>query len=542
LGIGRPCAIWLRLHDREGTDVNDDLPIPPLGLSEDEASARFDELQRKLVPLWKSIQTFTQDPQTIVVVPSLTLDASIKGAMQQAYEERFLFLLLLLRQPRARLVYVTSQAIHADVIDYYLDLLPGVFAGHARQRLFLVSPLDGSARPLTQKLLERPHLIEHIRSLIVDPDHAHLVPYNTTPMERDLALRLGIPMYGADSKFFHLGTKSGARRIFSEEGVAHPLGMEDLRTPDQLIDAILSMRARKPSLRKVIVKLNEGVSGEGNATVDLDKLPAPGDRAERSAVAERVRSMSFEAGAMSYDVYASKLAERGGIVEEKIAGKDFRSPSAQMRVTPLGVVELLSTHDQLLGGPSGQTYLGCRFPASREYAPAIMREAAKVGHRLMKEGVLGRFAIDFVTVRNEQDEWEVYAIEINLRKGGTTHPFLTLQFLTDGSYDAEAGVFTTPRGEQKCFVASDHVQSPRYRAFTHADLFDLVARHGLHFDQSRQKGVVMHMMNAVGEFGSFGLTAVGNTHEEADAIYAKALQTLDAEAGARNREPETGNR
>ena len=49
-------------------------------------------------------------------------------------------------------------------------------------------------------------------------------------------------------------------------------------------------------------------------------------------------------------------------------GREFRSPSAQLRVTPLGKVELLSTHDQMLGGPSGQTYLGCRFPANLEYA------------------------------------------------------------------------------------------------------------------------------------------------------------------------------
>jgi hypothetical protein len=38
------------------------------------ANDRFDELQRKLVPLWRSIEHLNQDEQTIVVVPSLTLD------------------------------------------------------------------------------------------------------------------------------------------------------------------------------------------------------------------------------------------------------------------------------------------------------------------------------------------------------------------------------------------------------------------------------------------------------------------------------------
>ena len=57
------------------------------------------------------IERFNQDPQTIVVVPSMSIDAISSGAVMQAYEERFLFLLLLLRQPRARLIYVTSQTI-----------------------------------------------------------------------------------------------------------------------------------------------------------------------------------------------------------------------------------------------------------------------------------------------------------------------------------------------------------------------------------------------------------------------------------------------
>src|SRR5229473_3902578 len=154
----------------------------------DDVQARFDALQEKLVPLWRSIERLSEDEQTIVVVPSLTVDRpGLQGSVIQAYEERFLFLLLLLRQPRARMVYVTSRTILPSIIDYYLDLLPGVIPSHARQRLFLPSPMDGSVRPLSEKLLERPRLIERIRSLIMDPDRAHLVPFNTTTMEKELA-------------------------------------------------------------------------------------------------------------------------------------------------------------------------------------------------------------------------------------------------------------------------------------------------------------------------------------------------------------------
>src|SRR2546422_6247542 len=491
---------------------------------------QFDQLQKKLVPLWKSIERFNQDPQTIVVVPSISIDAISEGAVMQAYEERFLFLLLLLRQPRARLIYVTSQTILPSIIDYYLDLLPGVIPSHAHQRLFLLSPLDGSVSPLSQKLLDRPRFIERIRSLISDPDRAHLVPFNTTDMEKELALRLGIPMYGADPKFFSLGTKSGCRKIFQEEGVVHPLGHENLASADDVIEAITEMRTRKPSIKQVLIKLNEGVSGEGNALVDLSGLPPSEDSDARAALQGRLRAMQFELKGVKYDSYMKKLEERKGVVEERIAGDEFRSPSVQLRITPLGSVELLSTHDQMLGGPSGQSYLGCVFPADTGYAGLITREAAKVGNRLAKEGVIGRFALDFVVVRSN-GKWEPYAIEINLRKEGTTHPFLILHFLTDGTYDPETGIFTAPNGQQKFFVASDHVESPSYRTLTPDDVFDIVVRHDLHFDQTRQTGVVFHMMSALGELGRTGLTAVGNSHEDAKAMYERTVAVLDQETG-----------
>ena len=119
-----------------------------------------------------------------------------------------------------------------------------------------------------------------------------------------------------------------------------------------------------------------------------------------------------------------------------------------------------------------------------------------------------------------------------MRKGGTTHPFLTLQFLTDGTYNPETAIFTAPNGQQKFFVASDHVESPSYRTLTPDDLFDIVVRHDLHFDQTRQTGVVFHMMSALGELGRTGLTAVGNSHEEAKGIYGRAVIVLDQEASA----------
>ena len=502
-------------------------------LDEAERYARYDRLQERMAAVWSAMR-LNEEGESVVVIPSVTVDrvGERSGSLTQAYEERFLFLLLLLRQPRLRMIYVTSMPIATSIIEYYLALLPGVIPSHARARLSLVSVNDSSPRSLSEKLQERPRLLRQINALIPDKSRSHLIPYNTTPLERDLALTLGIPMYGADPRLFELGTKTGCRTLFAEEGVHHPIGFEDLHTIDDLLAATVRMRVERPAIAEIIVKLNEGVSGEGNAIVRLEDLPAPSAPTERDEIAARLRTMSFEQPDMPFDGYMAKLAERGGIVEERITGIEVRSPSVQLRVTPVGGVELLSTHDQVLGGPSGQSYLGCRFPADFGYARAISAEAEKVGRRLAREGVIGRFALDFVAVKDTSGGWTPYAIEINLRKGGTTHPFLTLQFLTDGRYDPNTALFLTPAGREKHLVATDHLESPLLRGLSIDDLFDIVARHGLHFDQARQNGVVFHMISCLTEHGRVGLTAVGDTPAQADATYQRAEKILLSEARA----------
>jgi pheganomycin biosynthesis PGM1-like protein len=180
-------------------------------------------------------------------------------------------------------------------------------------------------------------------------------------------------------------------------------------------------------------------------------------------------------------------------------------------------------------------------------AAAFRRTSPRANHqrrrdhdrvRLAREGVLGRFAIDFVVVRDAAGTWTPHAIELNLRKGGTTHPFLTLQFLTDGRYDPSTALFLTPDGREKHLVATDHLEAPLLRGLRYDDLFDIVVRHGLHFDQARQSGVVFHMISCLSEHGRVGLTAVGDSPAQAEATYRRAERILLEEARSALTEPD----
>ncbi len=468
-----------------------------------------------------------QDPQTIVVLPSLSFDPRALSGLTgiSHYEERFLFLLILLRQPNAKVVYLSSEPILPSIIEYYLHLLPGVIPSNARRRLFLVSPMDGSVRPLTEKLLERPRLLDHIRSLVDDPHRAHIVPFNTTELERELALRLDVPIYGPDPKHLFFGTKSGGRRLFADEGVPHPAGREDLTSLDEVVKAIVEVRTERPGIEEIIVKTNGGLSGLGNVDVDLRGARPPGDPGEAIDIEQRFRSVLGDHA----EGYLESLGAEGGVVEERVGGEEVRSPSVQFRITPLGEVEILSTHDQVLGGDTGQVYLGARFPADPAYARRITDETAKVADRLAREGVIGRAGADFVVVRRG-GTWKPWAIELNLRRGGTTHPFLTLQFLTDGVYRRDEAVFVAPSGKRKYFVASDHVEAPTYRGLTPEDLFDVAVQHGLHFNPTSQTGIVFHMMGAISEIGRTGLTAVADSPAEADGLCERTQRALDEAA------------
>jgi hypothetical protein len=504
------------------------IPQPPfpIDLSPEAELAEFQRLQPHLLDVWNALVMQDEAPHTSVVVPSMTLDQSELRKLSGAsfYEERLLFLLIRLRNPRARVVYVTSQPVHPMILDYYFQLLAGIPASHARSRLTLLCAYDASPRSLTEKILERPRLIERIREGIQDRSRAYLTVFNSTPLERKLAVLLGIPLNGVDPDLYPLGTKSGSRKVFREAGVALPEGFEDLRSQDDVEEALIDLAARRPGIRRAVIKLNDSFSGEGNAIFRYPEVKSG------PALREALRRIEFSVAEETFETYFEKFRRMEGIVEEFIEGVEKVSPSAQLRISPRGEVLPISTHDQILGGPSDQVFLGCSFPAREEYRLRILEAAIRIGEVLAGRGVVSRFAIDFLLWRaTPEAEWDMAALEINLRMGGTTHPYLALQFLTGGGLDQATGLFHSPSGMPKYYRATDNLHSDSYRGLLPEDVIDILTENRLHYSHGTDSGVLFHLIGAVSEFGKLGLTAIGNSREEADALYYKTLEVLDRE-------------
>ncbi|MDS3860242.1 peptide ligase PGM1-related protein [Thermosynechococcaceae cyanobacterium BACA0444] len=500
---------------------------------------QFQDLQSQLVRCWQGSETFVPDStqgniqeRDIVVIPSLSFPqrelAKITGYTH--YEERQLYTLIQLRNPHTRMVYVTSQPLHPSIIDYYLDLLPGIPSSHARERLLLLSTYDYSDKPLTAKILERPRLMARI-SQALRSDQAYMVCFNATGLERELALKLGIPLYAVNPDLLYWGTKAGSRQLFAEAGIPHPDGSGLVQSETELAGEIVHLWRRNPNLHRVVVKLNEAFSGEGNALLDLRPLSEIQSWPEPSqviAITQALSQMQFQAPQETWASYRDRFAELGGIVECFLEGKTKQSPSVQGQITPIGQVELISTHDQILDAPDGQIFLGCSFPAAEPYRLMLQKYGLKVGEQLARQGVIGHYGVDFIARPGEDsDTWDLQAIEINLRKGGTTHPFMTLKFLTNGWYDSGTGLFYSYHHRPKYYIASDNLRHSKYHGLLPNDLLDIIARYHLHFDSSTETGSVFHLMGALSEFGKLGITSIGNSPEEAKSIYDQAIQVLD---------------
>ena len=475
----------------------------------------FDDRQRSLVERIGRRGPFDLTDGTLVVLPSITFPAEElrKIIAIQHYEERLLFLTLLLRSEGLRMVFLTSCEIDEAVVDYYLGFLPDPQS--ARSRLTLGALGDPLPRALSTKLLERPGALEELRERIPDRDNACLLTFNVTKMEQQIGEALGIPLYGPDPSLVPLGSKSGSRLAAREAEVPVLEGAEDLYSLLAVEEGIGQVREHRPDAEAVVVKLNNGFSGQGNAIIELTDVRSPLDSSQ----------VVFCASEESWPSFSGKIEAEGAIVEELVRPHPT-SPSVQLQISATGEVAVTSTHDQILGGPDDQVYLGCRFPARADYRGIIAGKGERVARYLAEQGVVGPFGIDFVVLPGATARPRCMLSEINLRMGGTTHPFHMARLVTGGEYDADTGELIAD-GRSKCYVATDNLKSERYIGMTPNMVIDRLQKVGLAFDPHTKVGTTLHLLGALEGFGKLGMVCIADSPDAAQELFEQSVAEVD---------------
>lgn len=471
----------------------------------------FDELQSGLAEALACNAPGSAEDHVMLVLPSYSLGESLLSHYASripSLEHRYLVVVAMLERIRScRMVFISSADPGREVIDYYLSLVPRPQRAEVRSRFSQIALPDVGPRSVAEKLLERPDVIASVRRY-VGGRPVFIEPWNVTEHEVDAAVALQAPINGTAPWLRTLAYKSAGRRLFREAGVPVPYGQEDVHSVEEVAAAAQAIVRARPACAAVVVKHDDSGAGDGNVVIDL--------RGDLRAAVEALPAW-----------YRDDLAA-GGVVEERISGAEFSSPSAQIDVLPDGRVVLLATHEQELDGKDAQVYVGCRFPADPAYAAEIGRHAVAAGERLARKGVVGRLSVDFAAARDRGGRWAVHALEVNLRKGGTTHPYATLRNNVPGRYDAEEACWVAADGTRRSYRSTDNLVDESWTGLPPAAVMKAVSDRGLHFDHRSRTGVVLHMLSCLAVDGRFGLTAIGRDADHAAALFEQTREAVAA--------------
>lgn len=248
------------------------------------------------------------------------------------------------------MVLVTSTVVDPHIIDYYVELALSVANGKQslqkrissesiKSRLVLLDCGDSRGGvPLSSKILSRPLLVKRIQREVHSQGAcaAAMACIVGTSLEAQLATVLNLPLLAASpSASATCGTKSGSRSIFEAAGVRCAPGTTLSFSVGELARKLAAHVATLPRDQtcKLVVKLDESFSGQGNAVLKLQ------GGSSASEVEQQLPHMKFMGIDVTWDTYAPQIALLGvrlhtGSVSESVkAGLAFTcqgQPRAKM--------------------------------------------------------------------------------------------------------------------------------------------------------------------------------------------------------------------
>ena len=471
-----------------------------------------------------------------VVISSMSLGSEhIKDILGiEHYDIRLLADVLEARSSDTQVVFVSSLPIEPAIKDYVLSFLP-------TDRIPSVQFLDVASfgekvnvdRPLAQAISESPEVISRLKEMVGETP-SYLSVFIGSRFEENISRQLNIPVLAADSKLEALTTKTGNRLVFQEikvEGIEIIPGTENIKSVDELISSLVRFWQQFPEGGKFVLKHDIGVSGLGNANMRLPDISHRNlSRSERiQLIEEALMNLTPEHKGLSHIQFLTRF-EKGGVFEKFIDGDIKNSPSVQLRIAPNGEIKVLSTHEQILGGTSGQTFVGGIFPAQQWYRQALQEHGVKVAQKLYERGIIGSIAIDYLAVAQSRspENFILYPVEINIRQGGMSHPNQWARLSTGSTYDRATGELKTPDGKSIHYRSSDKVESEALKGWTGQQVLAALQELGILLQPGQQTGVSPHLLSATYEYGKFGFTALATDPQTAKSLYNKVYEWVES--------------
>lgn len=497
-------------------------PAPRAALPDNGAlQERYERAQRRFTAPRSAAPTPARG-RTTLYLHTLNLNgwvmAKAAGPTVPFYDERALpAAVAALTDPDAHSIVVLTRRPSERELDALLRGLPEASRSGARQRLTVIAAPRRPGEPLLRALGRDPlacdALVGAVRAARDRSDDVRLSAYSVDADVARVAGLLEVPIWGATPKQRALGTKAASRRWFAEAEVPHLEGsFEPLRSTEAVVEAVGAYVATHPRRRRVVLKHDDGASGEGIAFLDLTGLARLPDAERAAAIRQRLADVTKLAFASdrgkapddptreTWASFGQELTRVGVVVEEYLPRP--RELSVQLLLHPDGRVEVESSHHQLTRHGH---YLGCEQPLEPALAAELSRIGRAVGDTLARAGVVGPVGIDVLGQRRRLagggTELALKACELNLRTPATRYAAQLAKGATGAKLEEGGGLLRTQAGQVVVYRQTDNLDrralGKAVEALEPDGLLALLERRGLLYDAARGQGIVPTLLGAL---------------------------------------------
>ena len=438
------------------------------------------------------------------------------------------------------LLYITAPDLPDKdrVIDYYIKLKSQTLEEIERiKKRIIVLALDNDQPLWLSQKLAAPEATE-ARNFIaqwVSEQNQHgrkveLHTFEPSALIEKFAEELNLTSDQAPSKTLEIGSKYGAKQIFHDCGIDSPSNTKECRSISELINAISSLLLKYPDTKQLVLKLSSTLygAGQGNALFDtsiIKHLDTPEEMRQQVQQVLTEDNIEIIDKKLGWQGFVQEIPKAGIIAEVYIEGEIKRSPSVQGVVNSDGTVKVLSVHEQRLA-PNNQTYIGSFYPANEDYRDRVSELFKQIAIQAYTQGHVGSISVDFMCVRDSEDEqWRIFAIEINNRSTGTAHGFRIVKSLLELDIDYNSPELII-NGENRVYLASDSIYKAQYTGLRPSQVIQAVKASKIHFDINEKKGVVLYMLSGLA-YGKCGAVAIGINENECVAMQNSLYTILD---------------